>query len=221
VSGPTRRRGPGRPPGSDSAETRLKILHSAREVFSTVGFDQASLKQIAEDAGLTRNAIANYYSNKMDLYLAALASVQEVAVERIINRASAVERPVHRRIMTLVETATEFGWTDRTFVRFFITATVDATRHPELRDHALLPLQTAREFVRETLDTARRNGDIEPDVDTEAITQFVGDLLWGLAMDIGFYTDEERMRRTVRSVDRLLSAALVPAPAGVPADGAT
>jgi len=190
-------------------------------VFSTVGFDQASLKQIAEDAGLTRNAIANYYSNKMDLYLAALASVQEVAVERIINRASAVERPVHRRIMTLVETATEFGWTDRTFVRFFITSTVDATRHPELRDHALLPLQTAREFVQKTLDTARRNGDIEPDVDTEAITQFVGDLLWGLAMDIGFYTDEGRMRRTVRSVDRLLRAALVPAPAGVPGDGAT
>lgn len=220
MSGPTRRRGPGRPPGSDSAETRSKILHSARQVFSTIGFDQASLKQIAEDAGLTRNAIANYYSSKVELYLAALASVQEVAVERIISRASAVEGPAYRRIMKMVETAAEFGWTDRTFVRFFVTATVDATRHPELRDRALLPLETARRFAVDTLDEARRNGQIDPEADTEAITQVVVDLLWGLAMDIGFSTDEKRMRRTVRAVDRLLSAALVPALNGVPADEA-
>ncbi|MEV5414225.1 TetR/AcrR family transcriptional regulator [Thermopolyspora sp. NPDC052614] len=218
MSGPTRRRGPGRPPGSDSAETRAKILHSARQVFSTIGFDQASLKQIAEDAGLTRNAIANYYSSKSDLYLAALASVQEVAVEKIIGRASAVEGPAYRRVMMMVQAAAEFGWTDRTFVRFFITATVDATRHPELRDEALLPLQTARDFVWETLDAAQRKGEIAPDVDTEAITQVVGDLLWGLAMDIGFYTDRERMRRTVRAFDRLLSAELAPVPGDIPKD---
>lgn len=195
-------------------------MQSARQVFSTIGFDQASLKQIAEDAGLTRNAIANYYPSKIDLYLAALASVQEVAVERIINRASAVPGPAHRRIMALVESATEFGSTDRTFVRFFVTATVDATRHPELRDHALLPLETAGRFVRETLEAARRDGDVEPDVDIEALTRLFGDLLWGLAMDIGFYGEETQVRRTVRSVDRLLSAALVPASYGMPREGA-
>lgn len=216
MSGPTRRRGPGRPPGSDSAETRLKILHSARQVFSSIGFDQASLKQIAEDAGLTRNAIANYYSSKIELYLAALATVQEVAVERIVGRASAVQGPAHRRIMAMVEAATEFGWTDQTFVRFFITATVDATRHPELRDNALLPLETARRFVVDTLNEARRNGEIDPETDTEAITQVVVDLLWGLAMDIGFHTDGERMRRTVRAADRLLGAALTPILTGAP-----
>ena len=59
VSSPVTRRRPGRPLGADGAETRLKILHSARQVFASTGYERASLKQIAEDAGITRNAIAN------------------------------------------------------------------------------------------------------------------------------------------------------------------
>ena len=75
MNAPASRRRPGRPLGADGAETRAKILHSARQVFATTGYERASLKQIAEDAGITRNAITNYYTSKSELYGAALASV--------------------------------------------------------------------------------------------------------------------------------------------------
>jgi len=211
VSSPVIRRRPGRPLGADGAETRLKILHSARQVFATTGFERASLKQIAEDAGITRNAITNYYSSKIELYGAALASVQDVVVEYILDDAKEVVGSVHGRVMAVFESAVAFSQTDETFVRFFVISTADAITHPELREKALLPIDSVREYVSNLLATAAHAGDIDTEMDTEATTQVCMDLLWGLAMDIGFYSDEQRTQRTMRAVRRIVAAALAPA----------
>jgi AcrR family transcriptional regulator len=211
VSSPVTRRRPGRPLGADGAETRLKILHSARQVFASTGYERASLKQIAEDAGITRNAIANYYANKIELYGAALASVQAVVAGQILDDAKNVTGSVHRRVMAVFEGAVAFSQTDETFVRFFVISTVDAITHPELREKALLPIDSVREYVGNLLATAVHAGEIDTEMDTEATTQVCIDLLWGLAMDIGFYSDEQRTQRTMRAIDRTVSATLAPA----------
>jgi AcrR family transcriptional regulator len=211
VSSPVTRRRPGRPLGADGAETRLKILHSARQVFASTGYERASLKQIAEDAGITRNAIANYYANKIELYGAALASVQAVVAGQILDDAKNVTGSVHRRVMAVFESAVAFSQTDETFVRFFVISTVDAITHPELREKALLPIDSVRQYVGNLLATALHAGEIDTEMDTEATTQVCMDLLWGLAMDIGFYSDEQRTQRTMRAIDRIVSATLAPA----------
>ena len=211
VSSPVTRRRPGRPLGADGAETRLKILHSARQVFASTGYERASLKQIAEDAGITRNAIANYYASKIELYGAALASVQAVVAGQILDDAKNVTGSVHRRVMAVLESAVAFSQTDETFVRFFVISTVDAITHPELREKALLPIDSVRQYVGNLLATALHAGEIDTEMDTEATTQVCMDLLWGLAMDIGFYSDEQRTQRTMRAIDRIVSATLAPA----------
>jgi AcrR family transcriptional regulator len=214
VTSPATRRRPGRPLGADGAGTRLKILHSARQVFATTGFERASLKQIAEEAGVTRNAIANYYASKIELYGAALASVHDVVVGRILDDAKNVTGSVHRRVMAVFESAVAFSQTDETFVRFFVISTADAITHPDLRERALLPIESVRAHVQQLLDSAARAGEIDTAMDTEATTQVCMDLLWGLAMDIGFYSDEERTRRTMQAIARIVAAALAPARSG-------
>ncbi|WP_293043280.1 TetR/AcrR family transcriptional regulator [Mycobacterium sp.] len=210
MSSPVARRRPGRPLGADGAETRQKILHSARQVFATTGYERASLKQIAEEAGITRNAVANYYSSKIELYRAALTSVHDVVAGRILDDAKVETGSAHRRVMAVFESAIGFSQTDETFVRFFVISTADAITHPELREKALLPIDSVREYMGELLATAARTGEIDTELDTEATTQVCMDLLWGLAMDIGFYSDEERTRRTMRAVDRIVAATLAP-----------
>lgn len=214
MTSPATRRRPGRPLGADGAGTRLKILHSARQVFATTGFERASLKQIAEEAGVTRNAIANYYASKIELYGAALASVHDVVVGRILDDAKNVTGSVHRRVMAVFESAVAFSQTDETFVRFFVISTADAITHPDLRERALLPIESVRAHVQQLLDSAARAGEIDTAMDTEATTQVCMDLLWGLAMDIGFYSDEERTRRTMQAIARIVAAALAPARSG-------
>jgi AcrR family transcriptional regulator len=204
----TRPRGPGRPPGADSAETRRRILHSARRVFSARGFDQASLKEIAEAAGLTRNAIANYFPGKVELHAAAFASIQQEAVTRILAEAGAVTGPVDRRVFALFEAAIALHGQDDTFVRFLISSSVDATHHPELQEHSLRQLAEVRAFLRDALAEGVAGGELAADTDPAATAQVFTDLLWGLAMDIGFLSDPARVPATLAAVDRVIAAAL-------------
>jgi AcrR family transcriptional regulator len=210
VSSPVTRRRPGRPLGADGAGTRLKILHSARRVFATTGYERASLKQIAEDAGITRNAITNYYSSKLELYGAALASVHDAVAGHILDDAKKVAGGVDRRVMAVFESAVAFSQTDETFVRFFVISTADAITHAELRDKALLPIDSVRGYVSDLLAAAAHAVEIDTGMDTEATTQVFMDLLWGLAMDVGFYSDEQRAQRTMRAIDRIVVATLAP-----------
>lgn len=201
------RRGPGRPSGSDGVETRQRILHSAREVFSAKGFDRATLRQIAENAGLTRNALVNYYTSKAELYSAALASVHEVVIARILDDAGDTG-PVHQKIIGIFERAIGTRKSDPTFVRFFVTSTADAIHNEELREQALLPIASVRDHIHGVLESAQRSGEIDGAIDTTATTQILVDLLWGLAIDIGFYSDDHRIRRTLHGLEHLVAAAL-------------
>ena len=161
--------------------------------------------------GITRNAITNYYASKIELYGAALASVHDVVAGQILDDAKAATGSVHRRLMAVFESAIASSQTAETFVRFFVISTADAITHPELRDKALLPIDSVREYVGALLAGAVHAGEIDPGIDPEATTQVCINLLWGLAMDIGFYSDEERAQRTMRAIDRIITATLAPA----------
>jgi AcrR family transcriptional regulator len=58
----------------DSAATRQALLDAARELFGTHGFEQTTLRDIGERAGVDASLIARYFGNKVALYLAAMAA---------------------------------------------------------------------------------------------------------------------------------------------------
>src|SRR5437764_12953955 len=53
-------------------ETRHKLLKSAQKVFARVGFEAASIQDIAKDAGHTRGAFYAHFGCKEDLFFALL-----------------------------------------------------------------------------------------------------------------------------------------------------
>jgi TetR/AcrR family transcriptional regulator, transcriptional repressor for nem operon len=59
-------------PAFHRAETKKKIVDSARRLFNRHGFDQVSLDDIMLGAGLTRGGFYSYFSSKSDLYIEAL-----------------------------------------------------------------------------------------------------------------------------------------------------
>jgi len=54
------------------AEVKEKIIHSARRLFNRRGFDNVSLRQIMEGAGLTHGGFYSYFESKSDLYAEVL-----------------------------------------------------------------------------------------------------------------------------------------------------
>lgn len=65
-----RSRGPGRRPGP--TETREAILASARELFAEKGYDGASLRAIARDAGVDPALVHHFFGNKEGVFIAAM-----------------------------------------------------------------------------------------------------------------------------------------------------
>lgn len=55
------------------AETRDRILRAAGEVFTSRGYDGASLDQVAAAAGLTKGAVYSSFSGKDELFFALVA----------------------------------------------------------------------------------------------------------------------------------------------------
>lgn len=53
-----------------TAETRRRLLEAAQRVFVARGFFDASLDQVAEEAGLTKGAVYSRFESKGDLFLA-------------------------------------------------------------------------------------------------------------------------------------------------------
>src|SRR3989449_11347963 len=58
-----------------AADTRAKILHAAFTVLSRQGYENTSIKDIAEAAGVAQGLIHYYFKSKQQLVLAVLMAV--------------------------------------------------------------------------------------------------------------------------------------------------
>ncbi|MFM8649774.1 MAG: TetR/AcrR family transcriptional regulator, partial [Actinomycetota bacterium] len=72
----------GRPPATDSAETRRRILAIARETFAVHGYEVTTNRDIANQAGVTPAALYHYVPSKADLYVAVLEDAQGLVSAR-------------------------------------------------------------------------------------------------------------------------------------------
>ena len=61
----------GTSPGNSG--TREAIIEAARQRFSEVGFDKASVRSIAAKAGVGSALVHHYFGTKQDLFVAAVA----------------------------------------------------------------------------------------------------------------------------------------------------
>ncbi|MFF3850170.1 TetR family transcriptional regulator [Streptomyces sp. NPDC002328] len=62
----------GRPPRTESADTRDRILTAAREEFSERGYDKTSVRGIAKAAGVDSALVHHYFGTKEQVFAAAI-----------------------------------------------------------------------------------------------------------------------------------------------------
>lgn len=76
------------------AQTRQKLLDSARQLFVHNGVGSTSIDQIAESAGYSKGAFYSNFSDKDELFIALLRSHMEsevIALEEIFNQTETSE----------------------------------------------------------------------------------------------------------------------------------
>lgn len=80
------------------AATTAKVLEAARDLFETVGFEGATMRAIAKQAGMSTGAIFANYRDKAELYLSVYGHrpISPDAGRNLLNQASAAIAEVHK-----------------------------------------------------------------------------------------------------------------------------
>lgn len=76
MSNPTRR-GPGRPRKLPAGQQRALVLAAARRVFARAGLRAATIEEVAQRAGVTRQAVYEQFGDKNALFDAVILALME------------------------------------------------------------------------------------------------------------------------------------------------
>jgi AcrR family transcriptional regulator len=87
----------------DAAATRHDLLEAARVLFGANGYDNTTLRDIGERAGVDASLIARYFGNKAALYLAA------VSAEQTDIAAPTLAETIENLVVSLIERADARG----------------------------------------------------------------------------------------------------------------
>lgn len=89
-------------------DTRSRILATAAEVFSTIGFDAARVDDIAERAGVNKAMLYYHVGDKQALYSAVLVETIDRAIA-MLSPVAASALPPTEKLNRIIETLARFG----------------------------------------------------------------------------------------------------------------
>jgi len=197
----TAARKPGRPRSEEADTTILDAtLHLLVETMSV---DKLSMEALAVRAGVSKTTVYRRWSNKIDLIVDALRTLQPARIEDLPG--TSVRADLVAALVTLQR------FRDRSQAgRLFLLALAEAGRHPALyRQYFEQIVRPRREQIREILQRGVANGQVRPDADIDAV------LLCLSALQTRTKLDATAMTRTLveRTVDVIMD--------GIAPDGAT
>ncbi|PPJ27864.1 TetR/AcrR family transcriptional regulator [Nocardia nova] len=197
----------GRPVNADGEQTRLRIMAAAMDHIAEVGYAKATMKSIAEQAGLTSAAIYHYFPSKVDLVTATLNARLDEVMGRL---ARAVEFPgtLRERFVALLDEAIACVRDYPSVARFDATVYLESARYPDLGAAVARRERAENELYSQLVAEAVRADELVPGTDPRSVVDMLTSLTWGLA-HLSATATAERHRGAVRATEALLAGVLL------------
>src|SRR5438128_6303174 len=164
------------------AHTRECLMHSAARVFARRGLQQASIDEVAEDAGFTKGAFYANFKSKEELFLAMLD-------ERFAKRIEDIEGVIAGEGTTAEKTRRYgelFAQTlraDREWERLFFEFSAYAARDEDFRQELVTRYRTMRERIAAALRADAQHHDKEPALPFDQIALMTSAMSNGFALE--------------------------------------
>jgi AcrR family transcriptional regulator len=139
-------------------ERRLQILDTALKVFAARGFKSASIKDIAEAAGISQGLIYHYFKDKEDLMAVTIKHHSFIGELRQILTARE-DLPVRKVMMEIAEKFLDTLDAKKHLVRILIR---DVAFDPELSDGWAAILQEGVGLLKRYIDGRISRGEFKP-----------------------------------------------------------
>ena len=202
TGGSTRRLG--RPPSTDSEETRVRILDVARREFAVLGYENTTNRNIATEAGITTAALYHYFPSKADLYVAVLLRT-EISVEARFRTACTGCSSLVERLGAVLDESHRMNSEDPSLAQFLAAFRIDERRHDEIGRALPGASRTIDVFCRDMVDQAVSEGEVPPSA-RGPVLSLIAILLVGLSDAMS--DDLRAHRRGVDAAKALMSGGI-------------
>jgi AcrR family transcriptional regulator len=183
---------------------RRHILRVVAAVVAEEGFNGATMRRIAERAGVSTGMLTYYYTNKREIINDMMAQVYGRLIESL-SALLADERGSER-----IEAAFEFmleGSRKGSFpMSFWLAYFAEALHDEELRCTAIEGTNRLRNVFRGAVAAGIKSHDLRADLDPDAAADILMCMWQGTRVEVGLYKiGEERALRALRQVLALMA----------------
>jgi AcrR family transcriptional regulator len=182
-------------------QRRQEILQIAMDTFAARGYNNASLQEIADRAGVTQAGVLHYFRSKPQLLTSVLALRDETDIEQL-----GPERPRGLAFLHhLVDTARRNTEREGIVRLYAVLSAESVTEGHPAQDYFRDRYAGLRAFVTEALAEACELGETRPDLDLEEAATAIIAVMDGLQIQWLLAPDSVDMGA---STDRVITALL-------------
>lgn len=186
-----------------NAIRRRQIAEAAVNVIAKMGLENASIDEIAKEAGISRGLISYHFKNKLEVLSIVLERCRESYQETIYSVVNASDEP-KERMQLGIRRALELIREDPINYEVFLHFSANARSHPELGEQ-IRALWS--DFDRDTANAIRigqklgiYRDDVEPEVAATIINSSISGLALRWLVDPNSYPFDE----TVKVAEQML-----------------
>ena len=180
------------------AKTREKILHAAKAMFMSHGFDGANLRAIAAEAGLSTGAQFANFENKADLFN-AIAVTEYGLLTEAFAKIPQLGEDVLGDLLALMDAAYGFFWPQLPFAQALFST--DWTSQPKLYQQREKAFASILAQIASTLERGKVRKDLNTALTGRTVaTLFVASLQSAIQLDQDQIGTEAQMSETLKTL---------------------
>jgi AcrR family transcriptional regulator len=132
------------------AKTRSALLRSAAKLICRKGITEASVEDVATDAGYTKGAFYANFKSKEEMFLVMLDEKYAAELERLEASLPGEGAPADE-VRASAEDFIRFAWADSEWPKLYFEFTTYAARNPEFREELATRNRAMRDRIAEVL----------------------------------------------------------------------
>jgi AcrR family transcriptional regulator len=159
-----------------SEETRAKIVESAARLFSTRGFNAASVADICKEAGISKGAFYHHFESKQSLFLALLDGWLQ-AIDNAIDASR--DKTAPETFMQMTETFPYIFKTASEGQPMFLEFWLQASRNKKIWEASIAPYRRYHKYFTSLIKKGVEEGSFV-EVDPELASRMIVSTAMGL-----------------------------------------
>ncbi len=171
-------------------------------VFGERGYSAATLKMIAEQAGLSVTAIYYYFRSIEDLHHAVVA--ETVRALESCKREVFAQPTLRSQLRAYIFAMHRLDYEDRSVMAFVIRAQLDAVRSPGLFGERGSMMKCSEQLFFAVVRSAVERGELPRNTDVRMTVGLLSSIMWGVGMYSGFVEDADTMAAISHRVDDVI-----------------